>query len=338
MSEEVIEGVIEIPESLLNQSQPLRVESTEFAVFNTARCTQSRLWLADMPKELLNRILGYLGKYSLKYDVTLYSFVILGNHYHLVAKFNKPNRSQFQRDFNSRIADGVRMFVGEFDSGPLFHRRFSSEALPLHEDIEDRFFYCALQDVNAGLTKNPLKHQGYNSAKHAIEGIEREYPVVEWGKYKAAKRKSPRVSQDKYTTWYKLKFERLPGYEEMSKEEYKSYMLKELHSRAEQVIEEREREGKGFVPEGKFVKPKVGSKPKTTKLSERDSHRPLVLTKCIETKNKFLDWYFSIYYEFKRACARYLKGEKDVEFPPGTHKPPCYRNACCAYDFWGCSA
>ena len=47
----------------------------------------------------------------------------------------------------------VKKYVRSFGEGPVFQRRYSEQAIPLESDLEDRFFYCALQPVQAGLCK-----------------------------------------------------------------------------------------------------------------------------------------------------------------------------------------
>ena len=151
----------------LRQSQPLRVEDSELSWFSTSRCLHSKLWLVNN-KKLEESFLGSLAKYQEKYAVTLYAFVIMGNHTHDVAKFSKRNRAAFKRDCNARFADAIKGNNPEHPGGPVFERRYSCEALPAEEDIEDRFFYCALRGVSAGLVEHIEDYPGYNSFDDAI--------------------------------------------------------------------------------------------------------------------------------------------------------------------------
>ena len=301
----------------MKQSQPLRIESNKFYSFATCKTVNSSLWFVNNPK-LEENILAYLAKYQEKYSVTLYSFVIQGNHYHLLAKFNQPNRAQFFRDFNARIAELVKKYVRSFGEGPVFQRRYSEQAIPLESDLEDRFFYCALQPVQAGLCKKISEYPGYNSCFDAIQGKVREFTLTNWSEYNSLKRYSKKIDISDFQETYSLKFDKLPNRDKLCNKQYRSELFKKLEKERLTIVANTE----SFMGKNKLLKVKPGSKPKTTKRSTRGSKRPLVLTKCLKTKQVFLDWYFGVYATFKEASKRYLKGDLEVSFPPNTYKPP----------------
>ena len=87
-------------------AQPLSIESKDWVYFITTRTAGSRLWLVGN-QGLENQILGYLGKYQQRYEAEIYGFILMGNHYHLMASFPKMNRALFMRDFNSAVARAV---------------------------------------------------------------------------------------------------------------------------------------------------------------------------------------------------------------------------------------
>ena len=305
------------------QSQPLRVENWDYNSFITSRCITSRLWFVNN-NYLEERILGYLGKYANHQSVKLYSFVIQGNHYHMAADFRHSRRASFFRDFNARITESVKATVANFEGGPLFERRYSEQALPLDADLEERFFYCALQPVNAGLCERAEDYQGYNSFWDAINGAEREVKVVDGTKYRRAKRRKKDVNIEDYTTVYKLKYERLPGYEALSQEEYKDLMLKKYEEKRKAKVADLRAEGYVFPPINNLREIVPGSKPTHSKKSNLDSKRPLVLTNNLAAKQAFLDWYFSVRAKYKDAAKKYRKGDLTVKFPKGTYRPPLY--------------
>ena len=305
------------------QSQPLRIESGDFASFITSRTVNSRLWFVN--NQRIERLcLTNLARYGEKYGAELYAFVLMGNHHHQVARFPNRNRSSFYRDFNARLAEGVRNFVEEFEGGPLFERRFSEQALPLADDIEEQFFYSALQGVAEGLCEHPDDYPGYNSFHDAINGVRRVLYYTDWARYRSRKRFNKKLQPEDFTTEHILEFKRLPGYEHLTQRQYKKLMLKKREERRLKLIEERKADGLGFVPRAKLLEVTPGTKPKTTKKSTRESKRPLVLTKCPEARKLFLEWYFSIYEAYKAAVKLYREGHLDAKFPPGTYRPPMF--------------
>ena len=304
-----------------SQSQPLRIEFPQYASFGTSRTVRSALWFVNNNK-LENYALGHLARLQEKYEMPLYAMVFFGSHYHLLNQFPKCNRSAFYRDFNSRLAWGVRSYVPNFPGGQLFARRYSEQVVPNNIDIENQFFYCALQAVSAGLCEYIEDYSGYNSFFDAINGIDREFKVVDWSGYLAHKRYNDEITVEDYTTTYHLKYKRLPGYEHLSQKEYRDLMLQKLEERRIRIVQDLKDKGHVFPSSQALKKVKPGTLAKNPKVSKRYDYRPLILTSCALTKKVFLAEYFSKYAAYKPACRKYLAGDHKVQFPPGTYKPP----------------
>ena len=311
----------------MSQSQPLRIENPEFGSFGTCRTINSQFLFANN-KRLEESLLANLAKLTERHEVELYAYAIQSTHYHPLAKFPKANRASFYRDLNARAAENVRRFVPEFKGGPVFERRYSEQVIPLDSDIEDRFFYCALQAVEAGLCERISEYPGYNSFSDAISGIKRKFKLVNWTAFNKARKKDPKVPIKHFIEIYTLSYKRLPGYEKLSQAEYKKLMLEKLEERRLKIVARYKKDGHVFMTKGQLKKVKPSSYAKNPKKSKRFSKRPLVLTSCAEARRQFLEWYFSIYDWYKKACKKYLSGKVDVEFPPGTYRPPGLCNTC----------
>lgn len=302
-------------------SQPLRIESPDKWSLATSRTIRSELLFVNN-KRLEEHTLKFLARYRQRHGVKLYAFCIMGNHVHTVALFPKSNRAPFFRDLNARIAEGVRHTVDDFDSGPVFARRYAEQAIVAPPDLEDYLFYCALQPVAAGLCQKISEYPGYNSFNDAISGVERRYRYVNWEGYNAARKSTPGVNIKDFTTVHVLKYERLPGYEELSQKEYRELMLRKLEERRVAIVAERRARGLGFLGAEALRGVTPRSRPYETKTSTRESRRPLVLTRCGETKRRFLAWYFGVLEAFRAVSRLYREGRLDVVFPPGTYRPP----------------
>ena len=306
-----------------NWSQPTRVEDTEHAQLSTSRTVNSALWFVNN-KPLEKQVLAYLAKYVEKYDVHLYAFVIVGNHYHIEAEFPGGNRAEFFRDFNARFAETVRDKVPEFLGGPLFERRYTPQVLPLKEDVEDYFYYCALQPVSSGLCMRISEYDAYNSFSDAVRDITRKFKLLRRGEYNAAKRYNPDVSLMDFTDIYELSYKRLPGYEELSHKEYINLMHAKLEKRRSELIEKHLGQKKSFLGREALREVVPGTLPLRTK---KGGARPLVLSRCQVAKQEILNWYFGILSEYKIASDKFRRGNFSVEFPIGTYRPPgvvCY--------------
>jgi len=270
-------------------------------------------------------ILAYLAKYAEKYGVLLYAFTIVGNHYHMVARFPEGNRSAFFRDLNARVAQAVKYCVPNYLGGPLFERRFTPQILPLDEDVQNYFFYCALQSVNSGLCKKISDYQDYNSFNDAASNRTRTFKLFSYGNYNAAKRNNPNLNIKDFEEEHTLQFERLPGFENASSKQYKVEMHNLLEQRRLEIVKDRIARKKGFLGKDNLKKVIPGSYPHSTK---KGGIRPLVLSVCRKAKNEYLNWYFSIISEFKKCVEKYRNNEFDIPFPQGTFRPPgtCIRS------------
>jgi len=305
-------------------SQPIRVECTDKVQLITCRTINSALWFVNN-KKLEYMMLAYLAKYAEKYGVLLYAFAIVGNHYHMVAKFPLGHRSEFFRDFNARVAQAVKHCVPNYLGGPLFERRFTPQVLMLDEDVENYFFYCALQSVSSGLCKKTSDFQDYNSFHDASCGIARKFKLFSYGKYNAAKRNNPNVNIMDFEKEYSLRYALLPGYENLTVKHYKTKLYQILETRRLEIIEDRTARKKGFLGKERLRQVHPGSYPFSSK---KGGIRPLVLSACQQAKQQYLNWYFAIVSDFRTAVDNYRKGVFSTEFPQGTFRPPgiCF---CC---------
>jgi REP element-mobilizing transposase RayT len=297
-----------------------RVETDEYADFITTRTRNSELWFVNNAP-LENAILAYAAKYREKYNVSLYAFAIEGNHTHLVAQFYEKTRAGFMRDTNSNIARAVKRHVVTYPGGSLHARRYSNEFLPEPDDIENWFFYTVLQPVQDGLVERISDYPGYNCFHDAVWGVKRTYKLVDWAAYNEACRWHDHVNKKDFIVTHTLEYARLPGYEHLTQKEYAHLMHQRLEERRKAIVDARRAEGKGFAGPEALKRVAPGSLPRSTKTSTRNSHRPRVLCICPKRRREALNWYFTIYFEYKAASESYRRGKRNAKFPPGTYKP-----------------
>jgi len=302
-------------------SQTLRIESKKRYSFITSRVNHSQLVYANN-KELENQTITKLARYQERYSAILYAFVLHGSHSQGAYNFPKANRAQFMRDFNSTSAKAIKHLVPNFTSGRVFERRYAEQQLALIEDIEEKFFYCALQVVQDGIAPSLYESNGYNSFDDAINGRERLIKDVNWTKYNNAKRFNKKVDIMKYTTIRKLVYTRLPGYEHLSQKEYSDQMRLKLDERQQEIIKDRLALGKTYMTKEARDAVRCTAFAKNPKRSTRESFYPIVISKSATARNDCLTIHFQIARAHREASRRYLLGEPNVKFPPGTYKPP----------------
>ena len=301
-----------------------RIETADLATFITSRTRNSELWFANN-KPVEDFALGLLAKLIDRYKTKLYAFSLEGSHHHDAMKFPLLNRADFARDFNSGLARAVARLTPNYPGGRLFERRYSSEMIASDEDIEWQFFYTVLQPVKDGLVERISDYPGYNCFHDAVCGIARKHKVVNWAKYNAAIKRNRRVNLIDYIEVFELKYERLPGYEGLTQHEYRVLMEKKLEEHRQEVLRERRAAGKfGFLGAEALKKTIPGTRARNPKKSDIKTHRPRVLSVCHKRRAEMKKWYFDIYFSFKHSSRRYMAGELDVEFPPGTYRPPMW--------------
>ena len=263
--------------------------------------------------------MGYCAKFSERYAVGLYALAIEGNHLHQLADYPNGNRAAYQRDLNACVARAVPRYVPSYPGGGLWSRRYSGEYVPGAEDIEEYFFYVVLQPVQDGLVDRISEYPGYNCFCDAVNGISRKFKVVDWAAYNEARRWRADVRLSDYVETVELRYRRLPGYEQLSPEQYRRVMYEKLEARRQRIIAERQ--GRPAAGRRAIQARRPGSRPRHSKTSQRYSHRPRVLSVCPERRARARAWYFDIYWAFREASRSFRAGNLTVNFPPGTYRP-----------------
>lgn len=290
--------------------------------FCTIRIAGSRLWFVNN-KPLQRKIVSYLARYVEMYGVEVYAFVIEGNHYHLLARFPNLNRAAFMRSFNSMVARLVESMVPGYRHGRLWARRYSAEAVPTDVDVLDRFFYCALNSVNAGLGEQFGDNQTFNSFNQAATGRSTLHKIFCRWEYNKAKLAGLDPDPSHYVVWHTLTFKRLPGMEDLSAQEYEITLRQELETRRQEIVLKRRAAGGGFLTRKQLRETIPGAFPKNTKsTTEETGRRPVVLTKDPVARQQFLIQLSAFCAAYREASIAYRAGIYDTPFPEGSYRPP----------------
>ncbi|MCB0321666.1 MAG: hypothetical protein KDD60_12130 [Bdellovibrionales bacterium] len=301
-----------------------RIDCENLPNFTTTRSRNCELWFTCNYR-LEQSILGHLAQLQDRYEITLYAFAMEGSHKHEVARFPGGSRASFFRDFNSATTRAVQRFSSNFPGGSLWSRRYSNEFIIGDQEVENQFFYTVLQPVQDGLVKSIDEYPGYNCFYDAVYGIKRQYEVVNWTRYNSDRRWKRNIRIEEYTTSYVLEYARLPGYEELSQNEYADLMIAKLKARTKELVRDREKAGKKFMGKEKLLKVRPGTRAKSPKTSTRWSFRPRFHCGCSKTLRAMTNWYFSMLNKFSEASYRYrIEGLSESKFPPGMFKPPSF--------------
>ena len=297
----------------------LSVEYYNRSVLITNRTIGSRLWFVNN-KKLENEILGYLAKYVQVYEVVLEAFTVMGNHYHLIGKFPKGNRSDFVRSFNSIVARLTSKYVKNFKDGKLWARRSKVHVFDSPDDVEKWFYYVILNPIYTGLVKTMEEYELYSSFLDVVYNRVKKFKIVNWTKYLNYKRSNKKAKVSDFEEEYELKYSIIEAYEKFDLVKRIQVIKEKARKIIEEIERERMEEGKGFLGKKKLRKIRPGSRPRKTKSSFIPGKKTIILTQSPEVKNAFLKFYYSIIEKYYDAVIRLKKGFVDVVFPEGCHR------------------
>jgi hypothetical protein len=134
--------------------------------------------------------------------------------------------------------------------------------------------------VHDGLAPRISDVSEYVFFSDAVRGIKRPYKVVNWTKFNARKKRDPDANVRDFTEVFYLNFERLPGYENLSQREYSNVMHQKLEEERLKIVQDRKERGLGFASAEDRRKVVPGARPRRTKTSTREDHRPRVISVC----------------------------------------------------------
>ncbi|MCC6933043.1 MAG: hypothetical protein IT292_07295 [Deltaproteobacteria bacterium] len=270
---------------------------------------------------LQKEVMAYLAKYQQIYGVVIFGFILMGNHYHLIAMFPNGNRHLFEQVFNRIFANILKRYLNVYRGGPVWARRYRPQALLTAKDVLNYFFYLALNPISSGIVKKLADYNGFNSYYLSLTGEQKKFELIDWRDYKNRKRYNKTLKPKDCLKTYTLVISRLPGHEQDSQEEYRAFLEKERQIRSTEIIASREKDGRGFMGKEKMLKQQAGSFPKHSKIARRYSHYSVALSEDKVLLAQYISNYFEILRRHREASRLYRLGKLDVEFPVGTFRP-----------------
>jgi hypothetical protein len=184
----------------------------------TTRTMQGRLLMRPSEK-LRKRLVGVIARAQELYDVCVYAFIILSNHWHLLASAKSAQKfALFLAYVNGNIAKECSR---ENDwSGPFWGRRVS--AIPCVDEAAtlDRFNYVLRHGVKEGLVASPTEWPGASAVPGLLGDMSVAGEWVDRDAYRRAKRAAERrgntMAEEKFTYPNAVTLTPLPAFRTLS--------------------------------------------------------------------------------------------------------------------------
>ena len=279
----------------------------------------------DRDGELRDLTAGVIGKAQRNWpDVRLYAAAFLSNHFHCMlegpAAHVVPFIAFVKRELSRRWAARIGW------SGPMWGA-YHTTALITPEAQARCFKYVLSQSVKENAVANPTEWPGFHCAAALLQDRRATgtwFNATRYGKavHKEKAKQTPRpVNRRQFVETYEVTFAKLPGCGVLSDGDYREHVRHII----DEIVEEARAAREGREPDGvagvfDIGHMRRGEAPVPPWFEDRrrliawDSpHAPEV--------KAYLDEYWVFQRAFREAADRWLGGELDVSFPPGSFRP-----------------
>lgn len=187
-------------------SRPLRNTDPEVYRLITIRTQEARLWIT--PSSNVKKLIGgILARYQEAFEILIYAYCVLGNHFHLLIKAPKGNTDEFCENVNREIAR--RLNWKHRREGSFWGRRYDDQVVLSEDDLLEAFLYVTTNPTKHGLLRDSSEWPGLNSFHQAISEKTRQFSFYHY----SAPEGGERVST------HGLELSILPQFEGLSKAE-----------------------------------------------------------------------------------------------------------------------
>ena len=253
---------------------------------------------------------GIVARYQEIFQIEIYAYCFLGNHYHLLIRAPKGNTDEFLENVNREIAR--RLNWKNHRKGKFWGRRYDDLEVLSHDDLLEAFLYINTNPTKHGLLRKSGEWPGLTSFHQSLTEEVRTFSFTQYGHPTGEK-----------TTDHKLKLSVLPMFEGLSKEVRQEKILELLNKRMELLAQERQQLGKGFMTLEMLAAQIPGAKPEEVSATKR----PKCYSKCAELRRQFKERVKQLRHLYTQASFFFRLGKLDQLFPSFTYKPPLHRRS-----------
>ncbi len=281
--------------------------------FITIRCLQQRYFFR--PGKDVNTIIANVLAYAAdKFDVDIYAFVFMSNHFHLMVGSHSCQIQKFMQLLDTELAKQLNAHWGR--SGSFFESRYKCSPILDDDELLNKLRYTVCNPCESNLVAHPKFWPGLSSWDLHESATPLVGQRVNKKEYWRLRRKDidHAEAERRAMVDYELEMAKLPMWKDLSDEAYNQKVLEELRDHAEHLAEHRK---SGCVGVDKILEQNWYDRPKDSESS------PCPL--CHTTDPKLREEYTTTYWEvrdlYKQAADKWRDGKTDLEFPNGTIPP-----------------
>ena len=294
--------------------EPRSIETLGRVVEITARTIHGRYLLRPSPA-VNELVLGVMGRAQAKYDITLFAFVFLSNHVHLLALAESVRQMSL---FTGYLLGNIAREVGVVHQWrqKVWARRYH------HGPVDDaeaaqikRFRYVLRNGCKEGLVASPLDWPGATSARVLYEG--QHELTGRWFDRTAAYRAGRPRGDREFSSVETVHLSPMPFLAGRSAADQRQFMIDAVRQVEEETAEQQR--ASGTPPMGARLV--MSQRPHAAPKNFTPSPAPRFHTATRKAYLELLEARRTKVSAYRAAAEKLKRGERDVEFPPDCFPP-----------------
>jgi hypothetical protein len=228
---------------------------------------------------------------------------------------------EFWRNFHSKVArdlNRLRDREGHLYAGP-------TRVTPCANDDKafQQLIYALTNPVKDGLVDRARRSPFFSTYRAQALGETLRFFDIEWERYwEAGGPFNRRLHPKQFMVWRTLEITPLPHLADMPAHRRQTLIRKAVEEVEEETAEQLRREGRTFCPVSRHFETDPRGRPSTPRVSGR---KPLIHASTRAERDAYRDKVRDVMKMYIPASVAFRSGCFNVDFPPGTFRPPLRR-------------